>query len=210
LKTRANLSGSNIATGTKHSVPFIKDQGKMTTEAEYRDRISRYDWDDLLCLWREIEARSTPGWETGKAFEHLILRAFQLEGAEIRWPYSVKMDGDEIEQIDGVIYTDGLACLVECKDQDARVNIEPIAKLRYQLLRRPGTTIGAVFSYGGFTEPAVTLARFTIPQTILLWNGEEVSFAIQARYMRRGLVAKYRICIEHGLPDYNIRIEGLL
>lgn len=146
----------------------------------------------------------------GKALEYSILRAFEIEGATVRWPYSVKMDGDEIEQIDGVVYSDGLSCLIECKDQNSNVNVEPIAKLRNQLLRRPSGVIGVVFSRTGFTEPAQTLARFTAPQTILLWSGDEFEFALTKKYMRKGLLAKFRNCIEHGLPDYNLAVEELL
>jgi len=150
----------------------------MSAYLDYEKEIAQYDNERILDLWNAVKAGETPGWAQGKAFEYLILRAFQLEGADVRWPYIVKMDGDEIEQIDGVVYTNGLACLIECKDQSTSSNIEPIAKLRNHLLRRPGTVIGVVFSRQGFTDPAVTLARFTAPQTILLWTGEEVEFAL--------------------------------
>ena len=43
------------------------------------------------------------------------------------------MGEDEVEQIDGIVYAEGLACLVESKDQIKAVNFEPIAKLRNQL-----------------------------------------------------------------------------
>lgn len=180
-----------------------------TDYQNYEKKISQCDWDDLLNLWRSIEARDTPGWAPGRAFEYLVLRAFQLEGAEVRWPYSVRIDGGEIEQIDGVVYSDGLACLIECKDEAKEVNVDPIAKLRNQLLRRPGATIGIIFSRSGFTKPAVTLANFVAPQTILLWPGDEVDYALRRRCMREGLVAKYRYCIEHGFPDYDIKMEDV-
>lgn len=179
----------------------------MPDAAQYEQIIEQYDTNKLLELWQAIMAGETPGWDSGKAFEYLVLRAFQIEGAEVRWPYRVIIGGDEIEQIDGVIYSDNLACLIECKDQIERTNIEPIAKLRNQLLRRPGATIGLVFSRSGFTEPAVTLARFIAPQTILLWDGEEVVYALQRQSMRQALMSKYRFCIEWGLPSYNIRTE---
>lgn len=181
----------------------------MSAHLGYEKEIEKYNSETIIDLWNSIKSGTTPGWASGKAFEYLVLRAFQLEGADVRWPYSVKMDGDEIEQIDGVVYTDGLACLIECKDQSTSSNIEPIAKLRNQLLRRPGTVIGVVFSRQGFTDPAATLARFTAPQTILLWTGEEVEFALRRGYMRSGLLSKYRVCIERGLPDYNIEVEEL-
>lgn len=59
-----------------------------------------------------IEAGNTPGWEPGKALEYFVLRAFQLEEAQVTFPYC-----------------DGLACLTECKDTAYRANIEPIAKM---------------------------------------------------------------------------------
>jgi hypothetical protein len=177
--------------------------------ADYEKKIAGYGWDTLLNLWNGIESGNTPDWEAGKALEYLVLRAFQLEGADVTWPYSVRINGEELEQIDGVVYSDGLACLIECKDTAERANIEPIAKLRNQLLRRPATAIGIVFSRNGFTEPAVTLARFLAPQTVLLWAGVEIAYALDKKCMRRTLVKKYRFCIERGLPDYDIRVEDL-
>jgi len=120
-----------------------------------------------------------------------------------------KTDTQEtVEQIDGFIHTDnGLACLIECKDhcQD-RVNIEPIAKLRNQLLRRSNAVIGIAFSRSGFTDPALLLSRFTAPQTILLWGGDEVEVALEKRWFCKGLLAKYRMSVAKGLPDYNISL----
>lgn len=176
----------------------------MALQTTYEKKISRYKWRDLASLWESIASGNTPEWEPGKAFEHLVLRAFELEGAEVRWPYRVTMAGEEIEQIDGVVYSNGLACLVECKDTVTQVDIAPIAKMRNQLLRRPATTLGIVFSRSGFTESATLLARFTAPQTIILWTGEEVVYAIRKKLMRRALAAKHRFCIEQGLTFYNI------
>ena len=174
---------------------------------DYIQRISNYTHSDLLNLWEAIKSGQTTEWEAGKALEYLCLRAFQLEGAEIKWPYQVLVDGEELEQIDGVVYTANFACLIECKDHKTRVNFEPIAKLRNQLLRRPSGVIGSFFSVSGFTDPAVTLARFIAPQTILLWSGDEVEYALEKRRIIDGLIAKYRYCVEHGLPNYNIRLD---
>jgi hypothetical protein len=177
----------------------------MSKESEYEQRIAQYNREGLLNFWKAIEMGDTPGWESGRALEYLILRAFQLEGIEIRWPYKVTIAGEEVEQIDGFLYTDSMFFLVECKDQAEKTRIEPIAKLRNQLLRRPVGTIGVVFSRSGFTEPAVTLAQFLAPQTILLWDGEEISYAVQLGTMRDTLIAKYRYCVENGLSDYFMR-----
>jgi hypothetical protein len=167
--------------------------------------IEALQWDGLRALWENIEKRDTPQWEPGKAFEFLVLRAFQLDGAEIKWPYRVQLFGEEVEQIDGMIYCTGLSCLVESKDLTDNVAIGPIAKLRNQLLRRPAGAIGLVFSRTGFTDPARLLAHFSLPQTILLWNGEEVRYALNNGTICELLLLKYRVCVEHGLPDYDVR-----
>jgi hypothetical protein len=180
----------------------------LATAAAYQARIELFQWADLRSLWAAIERRDTPDWEPGKAFEYLVLRAFQLDGADIRWPYSVRLFDEELEQIDGVIYYSGLSCLVESKDfvKDA-VDTAPIAKLRNQLLRRPSGTLGAMFSRTGFTGPARNLSYFALPQTILLWNGREIQYGLEQETIGRSLTLKYRACVEEGLTDYNT-MEG--
>ncbi len=164
-------------------------------------------WEDLRSLWESIENRNTPEWDAGKAFEYLIVRAFQLDEAEVKYSYSVRLFGQEIEQVDGVVYCAGLSCLVESKDfaDNVNVDIAPIAKLRNQLLRRPAGTIGSVFSRTGFTDPSRHLSYFSLPQTILLWSGEEVKYALERESICELLILKYRVCVEDGLPDYDVR-----
>lgn len=185
----------------------------MATEREYQEKIEQYSWGELSDLWEAIKAGNTPDWGDGKAFEYLVLRAFQLEGAYVDWPYMVTIGEltktetkETAEQIDGFIHTvDGLACLVESKNYGKdRVDVEPIAKLRNQLLRRPSMVIGIVFSSSGFTDTASLLARFTAPQIILLWDDDEVEIALQNQWFCKGLTAKYRVCAAKGLPDYHI------
>jgi hypothetical protein len=181
----------------------------MPTDAEYEAMIGSLGWDGLRELWEAIQRRETPGWDEGKAFEYLVLRAFQLDGAHVRWPYRVRLFEEDVEQIDGVIYCSGLSLLVESKDLAGRVAIEPIAKLRNQLQRRPASTLGIVFSHGGFTEPALMLAQFISSQNILLWSGDEVEYALQHGMICEFLTRKYRFCIERGLPSFNIRAGEL-
>lgn len=101
------------------------------------ERIRTHGWPQLQELWRSIVLGQTPDWGAGKAMEYLILRAFELDGADVVWPYSVPLHGEQIEQIDGAVYCGGLSCLVESKATTDKVNIEPIAKLRYQLTAAP-------------------------------------------------------------------------
>lgn len=180
----------------------------MATASENETAIRSLSQAGLLLLWAAIEAGDTPGWEPGLAFEYLVLRAFEIEGAAVRYPYTVRLYEETVEQIDGVVYAGPLSVLVESKDLDGPVNVVPLAKMRNQLLRRPTPTIGAVFSRRGFTDPAKALARYMWPQTILLWHGDEVDMALKAGKMTAGLMLKYRHAVENGLPDYHFASEG--
>src|SRR5438046_170576 len=66
----------------------------MPTAEEYEARIKKLRWPGLQKLWESITRRDTPGWGAGKAFEYLILRAFELDGARVRWPYPVNLFGE--------------------------------------------------------------------------------------------------------------------
>jgi hypothetical protein len=173
--------------------------------------------EELYTFWRAVRSGTTePDWGEGRAFEYLILRAFELEGAEVVWPYEVRQNGVQLEQIDGVVYMENLSCLVEAKAYEGLVNYEPIAKLRGQLQRRPQFIFGAVFAMSGFTEPAKQLTRMTIPQSVLLWDRTQDSLRPNTSRtrrtqhpgvmgMRRALREKLRAAIERAVPDRDIR-----
>lgn len=169
----------------------------------------------LIDLWDQIVADNAPRevWEPGRALEYLILRGFQLEGARVRWPFAVEIEGTLLEQIDGAVHTVSLACICESKDQAKPMNVDSIAKLRNQLLRRPSSAIGLFFSRSGFTDSALTLARFMSPQLILLWVEEEIDYCVRNGTFLRFLDLKHRHAIEEGMPDFNpislIPVEGL-
>jgi hypothetical protein len=182
----------------------------MATDSEYMRRIQTYGWQELQEMWSQIQERQTPDWAPGKAFEYLLLRAFELEGAEVVFPYSVNFNNEIIEQIDGVVHSGHLDCLLEAKDWAGKnVNVEPVAKMRSQLQRRAASTIGVVFSSGGFTEAALTLTRFVTPQTVLLWSGSEVAAALEKQSFRDYLLYKYRRFVHTGDPTIDARLRDL-
>lgn len=159
----------------------------MPTREEYETKIQALEWPDLLALWDGIKVRDTPEWGAGRAFEYLVLRAFDLNGAVVRWPYGVSLYGQReiVEEIDGSVRVGALYSLIESKDENDDIAIAPIAKLRNQLLRRPAGTFGMVFSSHGFTDPAIQLAQFALPQSILLWTGDEVELRFKpAKHLR--------------------------
>jgi len=176
----------------------------MTADTQYIDRVSRYDWPDITQLWDAVMTCATPGWDPGKALEYLVLKGFELSGAQVRWPYSVSLlDTSNIEQIDGLVYIAGISAMIECKDHSnlqsrtkRRIDFAPIAKLRNQLTRRPSTLIGCMFTSGDFTSAAKLMVNFTKPQTILCWNGQEIDECIRKRDFAFLMQSKYQACIE--------------
>ena len=158
---------------------------------EYIKRVEAMDWPEIRTLWDAIKAGPVDNWEEGKALEHLVIRAFRLSGLDVEYPYDVPAGGNPLEQIDGLVILGCHTFLVECKDKD-KVAIEPVAKLRNQLLRRPETTFGCVFVSGEFTSAALVIADFSLPHRILLWSGFEVAECIKRENFKVMLQNKYR------------------
>lgn len=162
---------------------------------------------DVADFWEKIRSGSTEGWEDGKALEYLILRAFELEDAEVVWPFTVFFAGGQLEQIDGIVHFAHHTLMVECKDTVETVNVEPVAKLRHQLARRPPGVLGSVFSMSGFSEAAVLLTTYTPQNNILLWNGSDMKNALLKGRMIDSFREKYAYLLRTGLPDLSIRGE---
>ena len=179
----------------------------MGAEQKYIDEIQKYDNASLLELWRSHHNGSPLKsiWEPGKLMEYTVLRAFQLEGAVVRWPYRVKLDDEVVEQIDGAISLGSHHIIIECKDWDKGISIEPFAKMRNQLMQRPAGVIGCIFSRSGYTDPAIGLSRFCSPQTILLWQNDELECCIEHKMMTYGLEVKLRKAAEEFLFFYNVK-----
>jgi len=175
----------------------------MPTNAEYEALVTGFNHGDLVGLWDAVRnGVSLPQWGSGRALEYLILRAYQLEGAQVRWPYDVRVGGNIIEQIDGSVHFDAISCLIECKNYAYPINGEAIGKLHYALTRRPPAAIGAVFSRSGFTQPAMALASFSAPQRVLLWDGDEIDYALRSNLMREVLTKKFRFAVDMGISLY--------
>ena len=163
----------------------------------------------LMALWqRLLRNEPMPDWGKGKPFEYLLLRAFEIEGAEVTWPYEVRIEEEVVEQIDGAVHLANMSALIEAKDHEQQINLKPILELKSRLDRRPPAVVGIVFSKRDFTPPALILAKYQTPQRVMLWRGGELTVALARRGMCSGLMAKHRHLIEHGLPDYNLAMEG--
>jgi hypothetical protein len=180
----------------------------MTEEGrsgEYQRRVLALGHEGLLELWTGLrEGRSPPDWPAGILLEYLVLRAFQLEGAEVIWPYRVYRNGVLLEQIDGVIYFDGVPCLVECKHLTIPVDTVTIVKLKSQILRRPRITIGVLFCTGEVSEAVSTLMEMLPPPDVLLWEGDELEMALRSRRLLEGMRRKLRHAVEMGFAELKL------
>lgn len=158
-----------VPTSGVYQRTFIVFSSSLPSERDLEDvrRAEKMAWKGLNTLWTQIKAGNTPGWDGGKALEYLVIRAFKLSKLEAEYPYDVPPGGTAIEQIAGLVHLDCHTFLTECKDKET-VDIEAIAKLRNQLLRRPDTTFGSVFAADRFTAPALILADYSVPHRILL------------------------------------------
>ena len=165
-------------------------------------------WMELRTLWSQVCKGETPGWERGRAFEYLIVRAFELSGLRVEYPFDVPPGGRPIEQIDGVVFLDQIPLLIECKDRGV-VDIVAVAKMRNQLLRRPPITLGSVFVTGDFTSQALILADYATPHQILLWSSEEIATAIAAGDFRTTLTRKYHDLCMFGMTDHSPNFQAL-
>jgi hypothetical protein len=181
-------------------------------EEQYRDRVLALNLAGLLKMWAAIK-RGTPlpGWPRGKALEYLILRAFQLEGVEVTWPYRVyrqQQPQQQVEEIDGTAHFDGLTCLVECKDRARPTDITPIVKLKAQIMRRTRQTMGAVFSVNRFAPGALSLVEMLPPADVVLWQGPEIERALSKRWLCEGTRRKLRYAAKEGLVGVNLIETG--
>ena len=198
----------------------------MASAKEYEQRIKRMRFDGLRRLWHN---RNNDGsWESGKALEYIIIRAFELEIQKAKstafnsvsypfdvpypFPYGEKDTKKTMEQIDGAIHIDGMHALIECKDySDSKIDVGPLSKLRNQLARRHGVVFGLFFSTSGYTEPAQIQVSNMAPQIILLWDKEDIEFCLSEGCFIECLKEKYRQAIENCeyYYDYKLSITGV-
>ncbi len=186
----------------------------MEADEKYKDWIRAFeDLESLKGLWFKIKALEPNGLPSGKAFEYMVLRAFELDGekrATVEYPYTVSLfDEQVVEQIDGFISVpgSGIYAMAESKDQLDNVSITPIYKLRSQLARRPSNIIGCFFSKSDYTNPAKLLSHFLFPQTILLWSRRDIDFCFEHAYFVQAMEIKYRFALKEGITNLDLKFH---
>lgn len=164
--------------------------------------------DDLVSIWEQLKTR-TPiaGWPSGKAFEYLVVRAFQSEGLTVRWPFEVQYPQKfgTMEQVDGTVYLGERAFLLESKDLQEPAAIDAVAKLRFRLEARPPGTMSVLFSVQNFTYPTEVFTQFASPLNVLLWSRDDLDHALPTASMAEGLRLKLQFASEWGWTLFPLR-----
>jgi hypothetical protein len=66
--------------------------------------------------------------------------------------------------------------------------------------------MGMLFSTGGFTPATVMFARWSSPLNVLLWDGDDVDYAIKERCFRESLERKWRYVVAYGNPMFGVGV----
>jgi len=171
--------------------------------ARLKREAERWTKEDLLQIWEKTKGGQTiDGWSAGKAFEYLVIRAFDIEKTRVCWPFLVTYPQrfGTMEQIDGIVYLGERAFLVESKDLSTPAAIEAVAKLRFRLEGRPPSTMGIIFSVDNFSLPTEVFTQFASPLNVLLWGSSDLDSALKQSAMTKALALKLEYAIEFGLP----------
>lgn len=119
--------------------------------------------------------------QAGDVFERWVMEALRLSGMQGHNAFRVplRMSGNTQEEIDGLIFDGWQAFLVEAKFWTNKVDFSPIVLLNDIVDRRPAGTLGLFFSAFGYTNPAKDCAEFLRPIRVLLFDRDDLDWALQ-------------------------------
>ncbi|MGF1450944.1 MAG: hypothetical protein ACFB21_02575 [Opitutales bacterium] len=170
--------------------------------------IPGWQWPQMQSHWRQLLDGDIEN--DAAVFELMMVRGFELSSFPVLYPYRVQSDTVryDLEQIDGAFFTEwGFSCLVESKKFRSRINADPIGKLFTKLYRRPSSTFGCFFSFSGYTESAIELAKFHGQHHIFLWEPDDINWAIEREDFRRAMWLKYQHAVQENLqPNFLVSI----
>lgn len=183
--------------------PYTDSEKRLITN------IRSYDWGKLKKFWSQIKIGNTSGWASGKALEYMLVRAFDLEGAEVVYPYNNTVHIAK-EQFDGYIFVKelGAGFLIECKDWNDKVTFDELAKLHGRLTYRMPSTYGIFLSKMGFTPSSVELMFMMHPHNILLWSFDEIDECFKNHKFMKALKYKYQYAMITANPFIAV-IDGI-
>lgn len=171
--------------------------------------IRSYNWPKLRKFWSQIKDGNTPGWSNGKALEYLLVRAFDLDGAEVVYPYNNTIHNAK-EQFDGYVYVRelGAGFLIECKDWSDNVSFDQLAKLHGRLTYRMPSTYGIFLSKNGFSASALELIFMMHPHNILLWSFNDIDECFKNHKFMKALKYKYQYAMMTANPTIAV-LDGV-
>jgi hypothetical protein len=183
---------------------LVSSLGDFVKDSERISKAMALKHSQLLTHWKRLQngAPMNDWGGRGYALEYLFLRGCDLElksSREVRWPFGVtseQLDMGILEQIDGVVYAPFAAFLVESKCLSSKVDVEPLAKLRFRLEGRPPLVMGVLISHSGFTEAAQLYASFATPLNVLLWTAADIEATLPHQRMMDGMKRKFRHAVE--------------
>lgn len=188
---------------------LLKFATYTNSEQQLITTIRSCNWTKLKKFWTQIKRGNTPGWASGKALEYMLVRAFDLEGAEVVYPYNNDVQTAK-EQLDGYIFVKelGAGFLIECKDWKDKASFDELAKLHGRLTYRMSSTYGIFLSKSGFTASAVELMFMMHPHNILLWSFDEIDECFKNHKFMKALKYKYQYAMITANPAIAV-IDGI-
>jgi hypothetical protein len=144
-------------------------------------------WDDLHPESDDVEVERffrnvllTPT-QAGDVFERWVIEAFRLSGMVGHTAFRVPLrtSANTQEQIDGLIFDGWQAFLVEAKFWTPGVDFSPIVVFNDIVDSRPAGTLGLFFSAFGYTGPAKDCAELLRPIRVLLFDRDDLNWALQ-------------------------------
>jgi len=156
---------------------------------------------ELFALFSESNPQ-----KRGKALEGVLNRLFEAHGILVREAFTLCGDGSEgiVEQIDGVIELDGQHYLVEMKWWDKPLGKGEVAQHLVTVYHR-GQSRGILVSASGFTEPAITVCKEGLQQSVFaLCKLEEIVSLLEHGFdLRQMLKSKVDAAITHKNPMHD-------
>ena len=178
-------------------------------EQKMVNTIRSFNKQKLKKFWQQIKSGNALGWSSGKALEYMLVRAFDLEGAEVVYPFNNFVLTSQ-EQFDGYVFVKelGAGFLIECKEWKDKVSFDELAKLHGRLTYRMPSTYGIFLSKSGFTPSAVELMFMMHPHNVLLWSYSEIDECFKNFKFMKALKYKFQYAMITANPNIAV-IDGL-
>lgn len=205
-----------------------RPKGRSDRDDDLTSRIGRWegrDWDELVAIWEQLVPESrdsalTPKpdrrfqgsrvnpQQAGNVFQRWIMSAFRLAEVEVKYPYRVPIRGtrgNTLEEIDGLVLDGWQGFLVQSKFWPSKpVDYKDLTLLINQVEKRPWTTLGLFFAAFRVSEPAIINASGSNPMRLLLFQQQDIDWAIRHRDMMGLVRLKWRLAVQYGRFDSEV------